>query len=104
MAAADVMTLPSWNEGTPNVVLEALASGRRVVATRVGGIPDVVSSPALGELCEPRDVAALANALRRVLAEPGDPAAIAASATISWDESAGRLYEVLSAAVADPAP
>jgi teichuronic acid biosynthesis glycosyltransferase TuaC len=42
IAASDVLTLPSWSEGTPNVVLEALASGRRVVATRVGGIPDVL--------------------------------------------------------------
>src|ERR1019366_9938490 len=50
MAACDVFVLPSWNEGTPNVVLEALACGRRVVATRVGGTPDVLTSDALGVL------------------------------------------------------
>ena len=50
MAAADVVTLPSWREGTPNVILEALASGRPVVATRVGGIPDVVERSGLDGL------------------------------------------------------
>jgi glycosyltransferase involved in cell wall biosynthesis len=104
VAAADLLTLPSWNEGTPNVVLEALASGRRVVATRVGGLPDVVTSPALGELAPPRDPAALAAALRRALATPYDPAAIAAQATISWDESAARLRDVLAAAAAERQP
>ena len=58
VAAADLLTLPSWNEGTPNVVLEALASGRPVVATRVGGIPAVIDGPRLGELVEPHDVPA----------------------------------------------
>jgi len=43
MAAADLVTLPSYMEGCPNVVLEALASGRPVVATNVGGIPEVLS-------------------------------------------------------------
>ena len=41
MAAADVITLPSYMEGCPNVVLEALACGRPVVATNVGGIPEI---------------------------------------------------------------
>ena len=64
MGAADVVTLPSHHEGTPNVLLEALACGRRVVATAVGGIPDVVNDAALGTLVPAGDPAALAAALR----------------------------------------
>jgi glycosyltransferase involved in cell wall biosynthesis len=98
MTACNVLVLPSWHEGTPNVLLEALASGRRAVATKVGGIPDVITSPALGELVPPRDAAALAEALGRSLDTPYDPAAVAAAAPGGWDTSAARLYEVLSAA------
>ena len=67
MAAGDVLTLASWAEGTPNVVLEALASGRRVVATAVGGVPDLIDDALLGELVPARQPAALAAALARAL-------------------------------------
>ncbi len=66
MAAADLVTLPSYMEGCPNVVLEALACGRPVVATNVGGIPEIMSD-ACGRLVPPRDPAALAQALASVL-------------------------------------
>jgi teichuronic acid biosynthesis glycosyltransferase TuaC len=98
MAACDLLVLPSWNEGTPNVILEALASGRRVVATRVGGIPDVITSPAQGELVPPRDPEALARALIHAATESYDPAAVSGSAPGGWDDSAARLYQVLLAA------
>ncbi|HXU63936.1 MAG TPA: glycosyltransferase family 4 protein [Polyangia bacterium] len=100
IAACDILTLPSWNEGTPNVLLEALASGRRVVATRVGGIPDVVSDPKLGELVEARDVPGLAAALARAAATPYDPQEMTVAAPYSWPESAARLRDVLDEAVA----
>ncbi|HEX3903422.1 MAG TPA: glycosyltransferase family 4 protein [Polyangia bacterium] len=100
IAASDILTLPSWNEGTPNVLLEALASGRRVVATNVGGIPDVVSSPRLGELVPARDVAALAEALARAVETPYDPQEMTSAAPHSWPESAARLRDALAAAVA----
>ena len=102
MAAADVVVLPSWNEGTPNVVIEALACGRRVVATRVGGTPDLVTSSLLGELVPPRDPSSLAGALRRALASEYDPDAVARAASASsWDDSAARLHAVLEEAVRD---
>src|SRR5262249_18452745 len=73
MAACDVLVLPSHVEGTPNVVLEALASGRRVVASAVGGVPDLITSPTLGVLVPPRDPDALADALMTALHAPYDP-------------------------------
>jgi teichuronic acid biosynthesis glycosyltransferase TuaC len=75
LAACDVLSLPSWHEGTPNVVLEALASGRPVVATRVGGIPDVVSDD-VGALVPPKDPQALGDALSHILQRRHDPSAI----------------------------
>lgn len=97
-AACDVLTLPSWNEGTPNVVLEALASGRRVVATRVGGIPDVLASTDLGEMVSPRCPDELAQALVQAAHRDYDPLTIAAAGPPDWDTSAGLLYRVLSSA------
>jgi teichuronic acid biosynthesis glycosyltransferase TuaC len=96
MAACDVLTLPSWAEGTPNVVLEALASGRRVVATSVGGIPDLVTEPALGVLVPPRAPEALGAALAGAAFENYDAYEVARiGASGGWDESAARLANVL---------
>jgi glycosyltransferase involved in cell wall biosynthesis len=71
VAAADVLALPSWTEGLPLVVLEAMALGRPVVATTVGGTPELVLDGETGLLVPPRDVEALTAALKRVL-DDGD--------------------------------
>jgi len=99
LGACDVLALPSWHEGTPNVVLEALASGRPVVATRVGGIPDAVPEGQAGLLVPPRDPRGLAFALEAALARRWDEEAILAAAPPAWEESAARLHAVLAAAV-----
>lgn len=99
LSACDVFTLPSHREGTPNVVLEALASGRPVVATRVGGIPDVVRSERAGFLVEPHDAHALADALARALRQTWDASDVATFGPRSWDESGARLFAVLEHAV-----
>jgi glycosyltransferase involved in cell wall biosynthesis len=100
MAGCDLLTLPSWNEGTPNVLLEALACGRRVVATNVGGIPDVVTGPLLGALVPARDPAALADVLGREVDTGYDPDEVARlGARGGWAESAARLEASLRAAV-----
>lgn len=101
MAAGDVLVLPSWAEGTPNVILEALACGRRVVATHVGGIPDVVTGPELGALVPPRDPVRLAEALGTAADARYEPADLArAGARHGWGESARQLEASLREALA----
>jgi teichuronic acid biosynthesis glycosyltransferase TuaC len=96
MAACDVLVLPSHAEGTPNVVLEALACGRRVVATAVGGVPDVLSKPELGTLVQASDPRALGAALADALRTEYDPSVVAAlGARGGWDASAAALHAVL---------
>ena len=107
MAACDVLVLPSHAEGTPNVVLEALACGRRVVATSVGGIPDLITSPTLGQLVPPRDPKALAVALAHALSTTYAPDEVARlGARGGWEASAAALHQVLAdaagASVAGP--
>ena len=70
-AASDVMVLPSLTEGSPNVLLESMAIGIPLVATRVGGIPEIVSDGESALLVSPNDPAALAAAIREIL--EGDP-------------------------------
>lgn len=69
LGGLDVFALPSWTEGMPLAVLEAMAHGRPVVATPVGGTPEVVVEGETGLLVPPRDPDALAAALRRLLAD-----------------------------------
>jgi teichuronic acid biosynthesis glycosyltransferase TuaC len=99
LAACDLLALPSWNEGMPNVVVEALACGRPVVASAVGGIPELVM-PGQGRLVPVRDVQALADALARTLQEPHDPSTISrALARPDWADSAQLLYASLLGAL-----
>lgn len=104
MAAADVFCLPSIREGCPNVLLEALASGRPVVATRVGGIPEMIA-PGDGLLVPPGDASALAGALAEALGRSWDPETLRArGARFSWDTGARALYEAAVEACGGAAP
>jgi glycosyltransferase involved in cell wall biosynthesis len=99
LAACDVLVLASRNEGEPNVVLEALAAGRPMAATAVGGVVDLVREGIQGALALPDDVDSLAQAISRVLAQPWDAAALAAGvAGRSWEASAQALLQALTAA------
>jgi sugar transferase (PEP-CTERM/EpsH1 system associated) len=70
MRAMDVFVLPSRNEGVSNTVLEAMASGLPVIATRVGGNPELVADGVTGMLYDPGDEGALEAAILRYVAEP----------------------------------
>jgi len=96
MNACDVLCLPSLSEGLPNVALEAMACGLPVVASRVGGVPEVVRDGVNGFLVPPSDPGALADALRRALATKWDREAIRASVSqFDWSISAKTLVGAL---------
>lgn len=99
-AAADVATLPSHNEGLPNVVCEAMACGRPVIASRVGGIPEIVQDNGTGLLVPAGDVHALANAFARLAQDRvlrsrmGESAREAAERQLTTSVSARRYESV----------
>ena len=68
--AADLLVLPSHSEGSPLVVMEALACGTPVLATRVGGVPELIEPGTTGELVNPGQPGVLAEGLRELLASP----------------------------------
>ncbi|HKU59002.1 MAG TPA: glycosyltransferase [Gaiellaceae bacterium] len=70
LAALDIVVLPSWIEGLPLVLLEAMAQAKPVVATDVGGTAELVAHNETGLLVAPRDPAALAAAIDELLADP----------------------------------
>ena len=100
MNAADLFCLPSASEGCPNVIVESLACGRPVVASRVGGIPELLQDARCGLLVPPNEPAALAEALRRGLDGSWEPDVIRRTVEHrGWEESARRLDATLRAAV-----
>jgi glycogen synthase len=105
---ASLFVCPSVYEPFGLINLEAMACGTPVVATRVGGIPEVVLDGETGQLVPPRDPAALADAVRRLLADPGRAAEFGAAgrrrveARFSWDRIAERTLEVYREAIASP--
>lgn len=103
--ACDLLVLPSEREGWPNVITEALASGLRVVATRVGGIPQILGDPppadgSLGALVPPNDREALTRAIVAVLAVPADPARVRRHAEqFGWEAPIAQLVDVFRRAL-----
>jgi glycosyltransferase involved in cell wall biosynthesis len=97
-AASDLSCLPSHAEGVPNVILESMACGRAVVATRVGGIPEVLPDFA-GQLVAAHDTAALANALDQSLARDWDSQRIAAHAAgFTWERNIAMMLDIIKTA------
>lgn len=83
MRTFDVFALPTRSEPFGKVVIEAMAGGAPVVATRVGGIPEIVTNTGLGTLIPPDDPAALADAVLALLIDPARRKAVAAQAMAS---------------------
>jgi glycosyltransferase involved in cell wall biosynthesis len=70
MPIFDMLVLPSLNEGMGRVLVEAMAAGKPVVASRVGGIPDLVIHGKTGFLVPPADEKALADGIKKLLDDP----------------------------------
>lgn len=102
MGAADLLCLPSYSEGYPNVVVEALASGRPVVASKVGGIPELINADN-GCLITPHDVTGLQRGLLQVLQRRWNHAAMASTWSRSWSDVARATLAVCELARNSPA-
>ncbi|HJP03552.1 MAG: glycosyl transferase [Chromatiales bacterium] len=94
MNAADFLCLPSHHEGLPNVVLEGLACGLPVVATAVGGIPEIIDD-SNGRLTPPGDPRALTAAIASVLEhKPAGPAVESTVNATGWGDNAEALKQL----------
>lgn len=93
MNASDIFCLPSIREGYPNVLVEALSCGKFVVASAVGGIPEIIVSPAQGALVAPNQPEALKEAFEKSLRMVTD-GTTAVSSVMSWEESALQRYRL----------
>ena len=92
----DVVVNTSINEGTPVALIEAMAAGRPVVATRVGGTPDLLGGGARGRLVPAGDAPAVASAILEALAGPSDQVA-AARVYVLAEHGVGRLLRDMDA-------
>jgi glycosyltransferase involved in cell wall biosynthesis len=99
--AADALVHASWTEGRPTVVYEAMAAATPVVATAVGGVPEMVVDGETGVLVPPRDRGTLTATLERLLAEPDRLASMGAAGRQllidrdwTWSRHARRVAEI----------
>lgn len=106
MQSADAVVIPSLTEAQPRVAVQAFATGRPVVASAVGGVPEIVHDGQTGLLVPPADPAALADALARTMTEPEKMAALArgarelAEGTMRFDHRMAQTLAAYDAAIA----
>ena len=100
--ACDLFCLPSLSEGMPNVILEALACGVPVVASSVGGIPEILTSTDYGFMVEPEKSEELREALLECLSKSWNREAIREySSRFSWRNSAEMIYQEITAILSE---
>lgn len=106
LTASDVLVLTSLTEGLPAVLIEAGLSGIPVVATRVGGVPEIVDDGKTGVLVPVEDPAAVTSAVEHALGSPemGDRARAFCTAHYSLDPVADRWHTILRSVVESSAP
>ncbi|MCP5080598.1 MAG: glycosyltransferase family 4 protein [Alphaproteobacteria bacterium] len=101
LSSSDIFVLPSFAEGVPVVLMEAMATGLPVIATAVGGVGELVRDGESGLILPPGDVAALAAALKKLLADPaqchemGKVGAKTVAAGFDSQTEAGKLAALL---------
>lgn len=103
MNAADLLCLTSHNEGFPNVILEAMACGLKVVSTEVGGIAELVNHPGRGLLVAPGDLGAYVDALEKALGGTNDSQKVAehsGDGDLSWKGAARSYGRVIESSIA----
>jgi glycosyltransferase involved in cell wall biosynthesis len=100
IASSTLVVHPSHEEGFSNTILEAMAAGKAVVATRVGGIPEAVVDGETGLLVPPHDPPALADALLSLLRNPSRAEEMGTAATrrVRDDFSAGKMVSAIEQA------
>ena len=105
MRAANLLCIPSDNEGLPNVLLEALSCGLPVVSTDVGGIHEVLREKHLGSLVPAGNETAMASAIAQRLGTLAERDRIASfSEQFSWDRTVQTYREILEAAISRNPP
>lgn len=105
MNACDLFVLPSLNEGNPTVMFEALGCGKPFVGTRVGGVPEVITSEEYGLLVEPGNPEALAEKIMLALKMEWDQEAILRHAEqYTWETIGREIADVYSSVLAERGP
>ena len=106
LACCDISVLPSQSEGMPNSVLEAMAAGLAIVATSVGGVPEIIESEVNGLLVPANDPATLSEAILRVLRDDDlrQRLATAGRKTVLARFNFARLIGSLETLYAHPSP
>jgi glycosyltransferase involved in cell wall biosynthesis len=110
LARSAIFVLPSYAEGVPVVLMEAMAAGRPVVTSHITGIPELVEDGASGFLTEPGDIDALTQAIETLLSDPDMGAALGqvgrakVNADFDIDSEAKRLHALFTAYDAGTSP